>query len=206
MQLLIDNICRPAPNITHLLLRFDVNGPIERTVLKPKSHYRLTSCCVITCSDVICLMNWLSLYCSCLKIILDNLEKVTKPDINALLHEFSFQVCFLSLAEVRSSYFTFFCTKFICLVWIQLLYELCLDPLTCGPVMDLLSTTKYQFFSKVHIPCFFFFCWLNIAKHLNLKSYFSVFTDISMWKPLLFHHFPKGTLIKLFASALSIRY
>jgi nuclear pore complex protein Nup205 len=40
MQLLVDNICRPAPNITHLLLRFDVNGSIERTVLKPKSHYR----------------------------------------------------------------------------------------------------------------------------------------------------------------------
>uniref|UniRef100_A0A0D9VDH3 Nuclear pore complex protein NUP205 n=1 Tax=Leersia perrieri TaxID=77586 RepID=A0A0D9VDH3_9ORYZ len=67
LQLLIDNICRPAPNITHLLLRFDVNGSIERTVLKPKSHY------------------------SCLKTILDNLEKVTKPDINALLHEFGFQ-------------------------------------------------------------------------------------------------------------------
>uniref|UniRef100_J3LAP2 Nuclear pore complex protein NUP205 n=1 Tax=Oryza brachyantha TaxID=4533 RepID=J3LAP2_ORYBR len=96
LQLLLDNISRPAPNITHLLLRFDVNGSIERTVLKPKSHY------------------------SCLKTILDNLEKVTKPDINALLHEFGF----------------------------QLLYELCLDPLTCGPVMDLLSTTKYQFFSK----------------------------------------------------------
>ncbi|PUZ74590.1 hypothetical protein GQ55_1G077200 [Panicum hallii var. hallii] len=96
LQLLVDNICRPAPNITHLLLRFDVNGSIERTALKPKSHY------------------------SCLKVILDNLEKVTKPDINALLHEFSF----------------------------QLLYELCLDPLTCGPVMDLLSTKKYQFFSK----------------------------------------------------------
>ncbi|CAD6247641.1 unnamed protein product [Miscanthus lutarioriparius] len=31
---------------------------------------------------------------------------------------------------------------------LQLLYELCLDPLTCGPVMDLLSTKKYQFFSK----------------------------------------------------------
>ncbi|CAL4889322.1 unnamed protein product [Urochloa decumbens] len=96
LQLLVDNISRPAPNITHLLLRFDVNGSIERTVLKPKSHY------------------------SCLKVILDNLEKVTKPDINALLHEFSF----------------------------QLLYELCLDPLTCVPVMDLLSTKKYQFFSK----------------------------------------------------------
>ncbi|KAG2649317.1 nuclear pore complex protein NUP205-like isoform X3 [Panicum virgatum] len=96
LQLLVDNICRPAPNIAHLLLRFDVNGSIERTTLKPKSHY------------------------SCLKVILDNLEKVTKPDINALLHEFSF----------------------------QLLYELCLDPLTCVPVMDLLSTKKYQFFSK----------------------------------------------------------
>ncbi|KAG2656841.1 nuclear pore complex protein NUP205-like isoform X2 [Panicum virgatum] len=96
LQLLVDNICRPAPNITHLLLRFDVTGSIEQTALKPKSHY------------------------SCLKIILDNLEKVTKPDINALLYEFSF----------------------------QLLYELCLDPLTCGPVMDLLSTKKYQFFSK----------------------------------------------------------
>ncbi|OEL25614.1 Nuclear pore complex protein NUP205 [Dichanthelium oligosanthes] len=35
-----------------------------------------------------------------LQVILDNLEKVTKPDVNALLHEFSF----------------------------QLLYELCLDP------------------------------------------------------------------------------
>ncbi|AQK69479.1 Nuclear pore complex protein NUP205 [Zea mays] len=96
LQLLVDNICRPAPNITHLLLGFDVNGSIEQTVLKPKSQY------------------------SCLKIILDNLEKATKPDINSLLHEFSF----------------------------QLLYELCLDPLTCGPVMDLLSTKKYQFFSK----------------------------------------------------------
>jgi nuclear pore complex protein Nup205 len=40
LQLLVDNICRPAPNITHLLLRFDVNGSIERTALKPKSHYR----------------------------------------------------------------------------------------------------------------------------------------------------------------------
>ena len=41
MQLLVDNISRPAPNITHLLLGFDVNGSIEQTVLKPKSHYRL---------------------------------------------------------------------------------------------------------------------------------------------------------------------
>lgn len=96
MQLLIDNISRPAPNITHLLLKFDLDTPIERTVLQPKFHY------------------------SCLKIILEILEKVSKPDVNALLHEFGF----------------------------QLLYELCLDPLTCGPTMDLLSNKKYQFFVK----------------------------------------------------------
>ncbi|XP_020537054.1 nuclear pore complex protein NUP205 isoform X2 [Jatropha curcas] len=96
MQLLIDNLSRPAPNITHLLLKFDLDTPIERTVLQPKFHY------------------------SCLKVILEILEKLLKPDINALLHEFGF----------------------------QLLYELCLDPLTCGPTMDLLSSKKYQFFVK----------------------------------------------------------
>lgn len=52
MQLLLDNICHPAPNITHLLLRFDVNGSIERTVLKPKSHYRLTPDCAFMCGDI----------------------------------------------------------------------------------------------------------------------------------------------------------
>ncbi|TXG61268.1 hypothetical protein EZV62_012631 [Acer yangbiense] len=96
MQLLIDNISRPAPNITHLLLKFDLDTPIERTILQPKFHY------------------------SCFKIILEILEKLSKPDVNALLHEFGF----------------------------QLLYELCLDPLTCSPIMDLLSNKKYQFFVK----------------------------------------------------------
>ncbi|XP_020214281.1 nuclear pore complex protein NUP205 isoform X1 [Cajanus cajan] len=96
MQLLIDNISRPAPNITHLLLKFDLDTPIERTVLQPKFYY------------------------SCMKIILDILEKLLKPDANALLHEFGF----------------------------QLLYELCVDPLTCVPTMDLLSNKKYQFFVK----------------------------------------------------------
>ncbi|KAF8393226.1 hypothetical protein HHK36_021467 [Tetracentron sinense] len=96
MQLLIDNINRPAPNITHLLLKFDLDIPVEQTILQPKFHY------------------------SCLKVILDILEKLSKPDVNALLHEFGF----------------------------QLLYELCLDPLTCGPTMDLLSNKKYQFFIK----------------------------------------------------------
>ncbi|KAF3453692.1 hypothetical protein FNV43_RR04133 [Rhamnella rubrinervis] len=96
LQLLIDNISRPAPNITHLLLKFDLDGAIERTVLQPKFHY------------------------SCLKVILEVLEKLFKPDVNALLHEFGF----------------------------QLVYELCLDPLTSGPTMDLLSNKKYQFFVK----------------------------------------------------------
>ncbi|KAL8483667.1 hypothetical protein ACS0TY_026375 [Phlomoides rotata] len=96
MQLLIDNISRPSPNITHLLLKFDVDSPVERTLLQPKFHY------------------------SCLKVILDILEKLSKPDINALLHEFGF----------------------------QLLYDLCVDPLNSAPTMDLLSTKKYQFFVK----------------------------------------------------------
>ncbi|XP_022729594.1 nuclear pore complex protein NUP205 isoform X10 [Durio zibethinus] len=96
MQLLIDNVSRPAPNITHLLLKFDLDTSIERTLLQPKFHY------------------------SCLKVILEILENLSKPDVNALLHEFGF----------------------------QLLYELCLDPLTCGPTMDLLSNKKYHFFVK----------------------------------------------------------
>ncbi|PSS20924.1 Nuclear pore complex protein [Actinidia chinensis var. chinensis] len=96
LQLLIDNISRPAPNVAHLLLQFDLDNPVERTLLQPKFHY------------------------SCLKVILDILEKLLKPDINALLHEFGF----------------------------QLLYELCSDPLTGGPTMELLSNKKYQFFVK----------------------------------------------------------
>ncbi|CAM8929010.1 unnamed protein product [Rhodiola kirilowii] len=96
MQLLINSINRPAPNIVHLLLKFDIDTPVERTVLQPKFHY------------------------SCLRVILDILDKLSKPDINALLHEFGF----------------------------QLLYELCLDPLTAGPIMDLLCSKKYQFFCK----------------------------------------------------------
>ncbi|XP_042036808.1 nuclear pore complex protein NUP205-like isoform X1 [Salvia splendens] len=96
MQLLIDNISRPAPNITHLLLKFDIDGPVERTLLQPKFQY------------------------SCLKVILGILDKLLIPDVNALLHEFGF----------------------------QLLYELCVDPLTSAPLMDLLCTKKYHFFVK----------------------------------------------------------
>ncbi|GFP89371.1 nuclear pore complex protein nup205 [Phtheirospermum japonicum] len=71
MQLLIDNISRPAPNITHLLLKFDVDSPVERTYLRPKFHY------------------------SCLKVILEILDKLSKADVNALLHEFGFQRAWL---------------------------------------------------------------------------------------------------------------
>ncbi|CAA7019609.1 unnamed protein product [Microthlaspi erraticum] len=96
MQLLVDNINRPAPSITHLLLKFDLDAPVEGTVLQPKFHY------------------------SCLKVILEMLEKLPNPDINFLLFEFGF----------------------------QLLCELNLDPLTSGPTMDLLSSKKYQFFLR----------------------------------------------------------
>lgn len=40
----------------------------------------------------------LNTICSCLKVILDNLEKLSKPNINALLHEFGFQVWLLLYA------------------------------------------------------------------------------------------------------------
>lgn len=96
MQILIDNISRPAPNVTHLLLKFDIDHAVERTVLQPKFHY------------------------SCLKVILEILDRLLKPEKNAMLHEFGF----------------------------QLLYVLSVDPLTCGPTMDLLSKKKYQFFVK----------------------------------------------------------
>ncbi|CAN6456375.1 unnamed protein product [Victoria cruziana] len=101
LQLLIDNIGRPAPNITHLLLRFDVESSIERTVLQPKYQY------------------------SCLRVILDVLETMNFADVNAALHEFGF----------------------------QLVYELCVDPLTGNAVSDLLASKKYQFFSK-HLESF----------------------------------------------------
>ncbi|XP_022752181.1 nuclear pore complex protein NUP205-like [Durio zibethinus] len=98
MQLLIANISRPAPNITHLLLKFDLDTSIVRTLLQPKFHY--------------------SFNCYSLKVILEILENASKPDVNTLLHEFGF----------------------------QLLFELCLDSLTCGPTMDLLRNKKYHFF------------------------------------------------------------
>lgn len=41
-------------------------------------------------------LHFFCLTCSCLKVILEVLDKLLKPDINALLHEFGFQVGFSS--------------------------------------------------------------------------------------------------------------
>lgn len=101
LQLLINNLSRPAPNVSHLLLRFDVDVPVERSILQPKRHY------------------------SCLRVILNILETLSKTDINAVLHEFGF----------------------------QLLYELCVDSVTGAAMVDLLRSEKYEFFSK-HLDTF----------------------------------------------------
>ena len=110
------------------------------------------------------------LFYSCLKVILEILENLSKPDVNALLHEFGFQVrvtlsCtsyflkrkFLALNQFLFSFIVsqvckgvrLFLRKISIVHIMQLLYELCLDPLTCGPTMDLLSNKKYHFFVKV---------------------------------------------------------
>ncbi|KAI5084575.1 hypothetical protein GOP47_0000744 [Adiantum capillus-veneris] len=101
LQLLISNLRRPAPNITHLLLKFDVDGPVERTVLQPKRHF------------------------SCLRILLNVLEKFSRPEVNAALHE----------------------------AGLQLFYDLCVDSLTSLPTIELLQSEKYKFFSK-HLDMF----------------------------------------------------
>ncbi|KAA8526169.1 hypothetical protein F0562_008092 [Nyssa sinensis] len=49
LQLLIDNINQPAPNITYLLLKFDLDSPVERTLFtnmkrlsaKRRDHYHV---------------------------------------------------------------------------------------------------------------------------------------------------------------------
>lgn len=101
LQLLLDNTSRSAPNITHLLLKFDLDAPVERTVLQPKFHYRFwlviswqriffCFCSLLLHSDSD--LFYFLFAPSCLKVILDILDKLSKPDVNALLHEFGFQV------------------------------------------------------------------------------------------------------------------
>lgn len=96
MKLLVNNISQPAPNISHFLLHFDLENPSEQIVLKPKFPY------------------------SCLKVILDILEKLSKPKVNILLHEYGF----------------------------ELLYKLCSDAKTHDPMMNLLRGKEYLFFVK----------------------------------------------------------
>lgn len=83
-------------------------------------------------------------------MILDILENLLKPEVNALLHEFGFQVWwyFILVYEemVSLGLMHFRDLEFFPL---QLLYELCVDPLTSGPTMDLLSNKRYHFFLKV---------------------------------------------------------
>lgn len=96
LRLLLSNLHQPAPNLTHLLLKFDINQPVEMTMLQPKRHF------------------------SCLRVILDVLNMLARPEVNAGIHELGF----------------------------QLMYELCVDPITCGPMVELLRGEKYEFFSK----------------------------------------------------------
>ena len=94
LQLLIDNISRPAPNVTHLLLKFDLDTPIERTVLQPRFHYRFECYGSLTIVHPLfhCNLCTDGALHSCLRVILDMLEKLLGPDVNAMLHEFCFQV------------------------------------------------------------------------------------------------------------------
>jgi nuclear pore complex protein Nup205 len=66
-----------------------------------------------------------ALICSCLTVILHALDKLARPEVNAGLHELGF----------------------------KLLYELCVDPITCGPMVDLLRNGKYDFLPKVCFAC-----------------------------------------------------
>uniref|UniRef100_A0A7I4C4Z9 Uncharacterized protein n=1 Tax=Physcomitrium patens TaxID=3218 RepID=A0A7I4C4Z9_PHYPA len=96
LQLLHANLSRPAPNLTHLLLGFDVNEPVEKTTLQPNFKF------------------------SCLTVILHTVDKLVRPEVDAGLLE----LCF------------------------QLLYELCVDQITCGPMVELLRNGKYDISPK----------------------------------------------------------
>ncbi|XP_004305847.1 PREDICTED: uncharacterized protein LOC101295739 [Fragaria vesca subsp. vesca] len=98
-QLLDDNISQPAPNITHFLLHFDLESSTGQIVFEPKFPH------------------------SCLKVILETLEKLSK--LNMSLHESGF----------------------------KLLYKLCSDAKTRNPMMKLLRGKEYLFFVKHLCVC-----------------------------------------------------
>ncbi|KAG0575941.1 hypothetical protein KC19_5G042200 [Ceratodon purpureus] len=68
LRLLLASLDQPAPNVTHLLGKFDVNQLAERTMLQPKRHF------------------------SCLRLTLDMFDTLARPEVNAGLHELGFQV------------------------------------------------------------------------------------------------------------------
>lgn len=71
-------------------------------MLQPKFHYRYIEENVLYHFFLLLMSSWFGfiydasdLSCSCLKVVLEILEKLQKPDVNALLHEFGFQVSFV---------------------------------------------------------------------------------------------------------------
>ncbi|XWS17148.1 hypothetical protein CRYUN_Cryun33cG0043500 [Craigia yunnanensis] len=126
MQVLIDNVSRPAQTLHIYCLSLILIPLLSRHFYSQNfisgfvASFSNTFMFIFSnvCFDPHTVYSLL--FYSCLKVILEILENLSKPDVNALLHEFGF----------------------------QLLYELCLDPLTCGPTMDLLSNKKYHFFVK----------------------------------------------------------
>lgn len=112
-----------------------------------------------------------------------------------------FQYCTLSLVRNDDNDQFYFCRM-------QLLYELCLEPLTSVPIMDLLSTKKYQFFSEVH-PHFLFqvLFWCHLLPMSYSDALWShLYLYFSTWRQLELLHCLKGLTIRLFVSVLCIRF
>lgn len=169
-QLLIDNINKPAPNITHLLLKFDVDGPVERTLLQPKFHYRLIliysaifsfycvlyillTCTsnpygIIFCNFLSAIAVWRSFsifWITCWSLMwmrrfMNLVFRFECPCITSKLTAYDLLMC--NHVVVR------LCAHIQ--YSLQLLHELCVSPLTSIAVMDLLCTKKYKFFVKVY--------------------------------------------------------
>eukprot|EP00850_Spirogloea_muscicola_P007627 SM000039S14457 [mRNA] locus=s39:201437:213849:- [translate_table: standard] len=107
-MLLLEGLTRQSPNVPELLLRFDVEGAgvdgegwraVQRSVLQPRREF------------------------SCLRVILDMLDTLPRPEVNYRLHESGF----------------------------QLLYELQAGSATCTPIAELLRGPSCTYFSH-HLP------------------------------------------------------
>jgi len=268
VQLLLDNLDQPAPNLTHLLLKFDVNQLVERTMLQPKRHFRQellfsfivpnSFLCVehqiglqqnsifflrlthffvlqLSTSDTgyvghackarsECWTAWTwfpgdlttfgflhnSLFCLSairgigfnvisyfsIDLLSDyvlstilyfsafsfscNRHKIYVRILNCLFRELPIKCCYNS-AQWNNTSGGVSCLGCTCLrndevaiifpdVWtlafLQLMYELCVDPITCGPVVELLRGEKFEFFSKVCIS------WLDWKRCSTFPLFF----------------------------------